>query len=64
MIVIVTCKNKDQIINAGARVMTILNVIFSNTQGTLTLQSKILKGDLVGIHTHARYCCCPCYLQV
>ena len=40
-----TCKNEeDPIINVGARVLTTLNINFSNTQGLLTPQSEMRSG--------------------
>ena len=40
MIVLVTCKNKeDPIKNEGARVVTTLSIDFSDAQGQLTLKS-------------------------
>ena len=38
MVVLITCKNgEDPIKNEGARVLTTLNINFSETQGQLTL---------------------------
>ena len=41
MIVIVTCMNEEDQINVGARVVTTLNINFSNTRGQLTQGCKI-----------------------
>ena len=45
MTVLVTCKNeKDQIKNEGARVLTTLNIDFSDAQGQVTLHSVVRSG--------------------
>ena len=42
MIVHLTCKNEeDPVKNVGARVLTTLNINFSEAQGQLTLQSMV-----------------------
>ena len=42
MVVRIICKNEEDLIkNEGARVLTTLNIIFSDAQGQLTLQSVI-----------------------
>ena len=45
MVVLVTVKNdEDQIKNEGARLLTTLNINFSNIQGQLTQQSVVGSG--------------------
>ena len=45
MVVLLTCKNKeDPIKNAGARVFKRLYIIFSNAQGQLHLGSVVVSG--------------------
>ena len=42
MVVLLTCKNEEDLIkNEGARVLTTLNINFSDAQGQLTLQSTV-----------------------
>ena len=41
MVALVTCKNEDPIKNVGARVLTTLNINFSDAQGQLTPQSVV-----------------------
>ena len=41
MVVLITCKNEDPIKNEGARVLTTLNINFSDAQGHITLQSVV-----------------------
>ena len=46
MVVLLTCKNKeDPIKNEAARVLTRLYIDFSHTQGQLTLQSMVKSGQ-------------------
>ena len=42
MLVLVTCKNEDQIKNEGARVFTALYINFSDAQGQITLESVVV----------------------
>ena len=43
MVVLLTCKNKeDPIKNEGARVFTTLNIDFSDAQGLITLESVVV----------------------
>ena len=43
MIVLLTCKNKeDPIKNEGTSVFTTLNIDFSDTQGQITLESVVV----------------------
>ena len=45
MVVLLTCKNEDDPIkNEGARVLTILYIDFSDTQGQLTRKSVVESG--------------------
>ena len=45
MTVLVTCKNeKDPIKNEGARVLTTLNIDFSDAQGQVTPHSEVGSG--------------------
>ena len=45
MIILVTSKNEEDLIkNEGARMLTTLNIDFSNTQGQLTPQSEVESG--------------------
>ena len=47
MVVLVTCKNEeDPIKNEGTRVLTTLNINFSDTQGKRTLQSVVAFGRI------------------
>ena len=41
---LVTSKNKDPNKNEGARVATTLNIDFSQSQGQITLQSRVRSG--------------------
>ena len=46
MVVLVTCKNKeDPIKNEGARVFTTLCINFSDVQGQITLESLVVSGQ-------------------
>ena len=43
MVVLLTCKNKeDPINNKGARVFTRLSIVFSDAQGQITLESVVV----------------------
>ena len=45
MVVLVTCKNEeDPLKNKDARLATTQNMDFSNTQGRITLQSRVESG--------------------
>ena len=45
MVVLITCKNEeDPIKNEGARVFTTLYINFSDTQGQITLELKVVSG--------------------
>ena len=45
MIVLLTCKNKeDPIKNEGARVLTTLYIDFSDSQGQITQESAVVYG--------------------
>ena len=45
MVVLLTCKNKeDPIKNEGARVFTTLYIDFSDAQGQITLESVVVSG--------------------
>ena len=57
MVVLVTCKNEeDQFTNEGARVLTTLNINFSDAQGQPWW-------DLAEFQTHPDSNGCPNYLQ-
>ena len=61
MVVLLTCKNKEDLIkNEGARVFTTLYIDFSDTQGQITLESWWY---LAEIGTHPSFHACPRYLQ-
>ena len=43
MVVLLTCKNKEDLIkNEGARVFTTLYIDFSDAQGQITLESEVV----------------------
>ena len=44
MVVLVTCKNEDQIKNEGARVFTTLYINFSDAQEQITPESVVVSG--------------------
>ena len=46
VVILVTCKNEeDPLKNKDARVATIQNIDFSNTQGQITPQSRVESGS-------------------
>ena len=46
MVVLLTCKNKeDPIKNEGARVFTTIYIDFSDAQGQITLESVVVPGQ-------------------
>ena len=50
MDVLVTCKNeKDPIENDSARVVTRLNIDFSDAQGQITLESVVVSGRILNL---------------
>ena len=61
MVVLHTCKNEEDLIkNEDARVLTRLNVVFSDTQGQLTPKSAVNSAE---IRTHPSFYSCPRNLQ-
>ena len=61
MVVLVTCKNEDDPIkNEGARVVTLLFIVFSDAQGLLTPKSVMASCQ---IQTHPSIYSWSCYLQ-
>ena len=61
MVVLIIYKNEeDPIKNEGARVLTTLNIVFSDAQGQLTLQSVVGFGRM---QTHLHSYGCPNYLH-
>ena len=64
MVVLLTCKNKeDQIKNEAARVLTRLNIDFSHTQGQLTMQSMVKSGQNSNSSKHARLSSLPAIMK-
>ena len=62
MVILVTCKNKeekDTIKNIGARVVTRLFINFSDAQGQLTQYSAM---GFYEILTYSSFYDCPCFL--
>ena len=61
MVVLLTCKNKeDPIKKEEARVFTTLYIDFSDAQGQKTLKSVVVSSQ---IGTHPSFYACPRYLQ-
>ena len=44
VVILVTCKNEDPLMNKDAGVATTQNIDFPNTQGQITLQSEVGSG--------------------